>query len=481
MKIGKPGTVPADSEGRVGVTYRELARRIRDALLDGRLAAQTRLPSERALAESLQLSRTTVAASYALLRDEGWLASRRGSGSVLHYAPGAAGATSAPLWAANATRSPAVINMTTASLPAPAEQVAAAVAAASADLIGYLTLDGYEPLGIRALRRRIADRYTAGGLPTSADEVLVTNGGQHAWTIVLQELSGAGDRVLFDCPTYPLALEAARSQRRIPVPVGLRPGASRAWDLDLLTTTMMQSTPRLAYLIPDHHNPTGAVMDSDTRAELVAAANRTATVLVVDETLRDVGFVDDLPAPPHLASFDRARRVITVGSMSKSFWGGLRIGWIRASRGVIERLAAIRALQDMSGSVLDQLVADRLLADPEPALRIQRARLRDGAAALLSALDGQLPHWQPTRPTGGASVWVELPGPYATELARLGPSAGVAIVPGPRFGPDGTMESFLRLPFTAAPDVLRTAVQRLAAIDGTAAAARPALPQRWMT
>ena len=478
VKIGMPGTVPADLEGRTGVTYRELARRIRDAMLDGRLAAQTRLPSERALAEALHLSRTTVAAAYTLLRDEGWLTSRRGSGSILQHAPGEPPAGYSVLW--RSSTSDELINLTTASLPAPAEQIQAAVQAATGDLSGYFRQDGYEPLGIRALRESIARRYTASGLPTSAEEILVTNGGQHAWTIVLAELSGPGDRVLLDCPTYPLALEAVRSSRRIPVPVGVRPSAALPWDLELMTSAMIQSTPRLAYLIPDFHNPTGAVMDAHTRAELVAAASRTATVLVVDETLRDVGF-EGSGVEPHLASFDRSRRVITIGSMSKSFWGGLRIGWLRASRSVVERLAGGRSLQDMAGSVLDQLVADRLLADEAPALRIQRSRLRAGCTALLAALDEELPHWRPTHPTGGASLWVELPGPYATELARLAPSAGVAIVPGPRFGPDGTMESYLRLPFTAPPDALRIAVHRLASIDAEAAAARPALPQRWMT
>lgn len=480
VKIGMPRSQPTDAEGRTGVTYRELARRVRDALLDGRLSAQTRLPSERALAEALHLSRTTVAAAYALLRDDGWLVSRRGSGSVLRPAPGIAPAALSPLsWGAGADD--ALINLTTASLPAPAEQIQAAVGAAAADLSAYFRQDGYEPLGIRSLRESIARRYTDSGLPTTAEEILVTNGGQHAWTIVLAELSGAGDRVLFDCPTYPLALEAARSSRRIPVPVGVRASARQPWDLDLMTAAMVQSTPRLAYLIPDFHNPTGAVMDAATRSDLVTAASRTATVLVVDETLRDVAFDPATEMPPHLASFDKAHRVVTIGSMSKSFWGGLRIGWLRAGRSVVGRLAAVRSLQDMAGSVLDQLVAERLLADEQPALAVQRARLQAGCATLLEALDTELPHWRPTRPAGGASLWVELPGPYASDLAALAPSVGVAIVPGPRFGPDGTMESFLRLPFTASPDALRAAVQRLASIDARAAAARPVLPQRWMT
>jgi DNA-binding transcriptional MocR family regulator len=126
-------------------------------------------------------------------------------------------------------------------------------------------------------------------------------------------------------------------------------------------------------------------------------------------------------------------------------------------------------------------VVASLLADAGSALGPQRHRLATGAAVLQSALAAHLPDWQPTHPRGGTSLWVRLPGPFATNLALLAPGAGVRIAPGPRFGPDGTMESYLRLPFTMPPDALRVAVHRLAAIDAEAAAARPALPQRWMT
>ena len=131
----------------------------------------------------------------------------------------------------------------------------------------------------------------------------------------------------------------------------------------------------------------------------------------------------------------------------------------------------------MSGPVLDQLVVAALLADPAPALSIQRSRLATGAAALQAALATQLPDWQPSHPQGGTSLWVRLPGPFATDLALLAPAAGVRIAPGPRFGPDGTMESYLRLPFTAGAQHLVTAVGRLAAIAGQAAlGARSSLP-----
>jgi DNA-binding transcriptional MocR family regulator len=169
--------------------------------------------------------------------------------------------------------------------------------------------------------------------------------------------------------------------------------------------------------------------------------------------------------------------VLSLGSVSKSIWGGLRVGWIRAAPALVQRLAAARALGDMAGPVLEQLVVASMLANPESALDIQRNRLATGAAALHSALAAHLPDWQPTHPQGGTFLWVRLPGPFATDLALLAAGAGVRIAPGPRFGPDGTMESYLRLPFTVGADRLLTAITRLAGIAGQAAqGARSSLP-----
>jgi DNA-binding transcriptional MocR family regulator len=160
-----------------------------------------------------------------------------------------------------------------------------------------------------------------------------------------------------------------------------------------------------------------------------------------------------------------------------SFGGGLRVGWIRATPALVQRLATARALGDMAGPVLDQLVVTALLTDPGPALTLQRARLAAGAAALQAALADRLPDWQPTHPEGGTSLWVRLPGPFATDLALLAPACGVRIAPGPRFGPDGTMASYLRLPFTQSPARLIAAVGRLATVAGPAAlGARSSLP-----
>jgi DNA-binding transcriptional MocR family regulator len=475
-----------ESPAGTGPAYRQLAHRIRSAVLDGRLAVTSGLPSERDLAVGLRMSRTTVAAAYSLLRDEGWLDSRRGSGSRLRLpdsrgASGASGTSGASigLGPAGLLGYPGStgdeIDLSVASLPAPAGLIEQLAALAVEDLPAYAAGGGYAPFGLPVLRQAIADHYSAAGLPTKADQILVTSGGQHAFTLALQELSVPGDRVMIECPTYPVALDAIRAARRIPGPVGL-PGPGQIgdttapWDADLIAATMRQTAPRLAYLIPDFQNPTGALMDEATRRRIVEAARASNTILLVDETFRDVPFPGHPALPPRMGSFDDGQRVLTLGSLSKSVWGGLRIGWVRGAPAVINRLAAARSLADMSGPVLEQLMAAHFLADPVAVLDQQSRRMADGAALLTAELADIRPEWQVSRPQGGAFLWVALPGPFATELARAAHAVGVLITPGPRFGPDGTMESYLRLPFTEPADRLVTGVRRLSAIADRAAA-----------
>jgi DNA-binding transcriptional MocR family regulator len=473
---------PADG---TGPAYRRLAGRIRAAALDGRLAAGIGLPSERDLAVAMGVSRTTVAAAYQQLREDGWLTSRRGSGSRLAIPREQAPWSSGIFGRSPGSDESAMIDLTTTSLPAPAEPLQQAVQAAVAELPGYAAGNGYFPFGLPVLRDQIAQQYCTQGVPTSAEQILITGGAQHAFTLALGSLSSPGDRVLLECPTYPVALDAIRAHHRVPAPLPLADNTAAPWDLDLYAAILRESAVRLSYLIPDFQNPTGALMSAADRERTVSLAGRTGSTVLVDESFRAVPFGLDVDGPeqlpPPMSAFCDGVTVISLGSVSKAFWGGLRIGWIRATTAVVERLAIARALGDMAGPVLDQLIVSHLLADPRPALAQQAARLAAGAAAVRAALAEHLPDWSATDPDGGASLWVRLPGPYATELARLAPAAGVRIVPGPRFGPDGTMEACLRLPFTAPPEQLTEAIRRLARVDRTAADGAVAALPGWLT
>jgi DNA-binding transcriptional MocR family regulator len=437
-----------------------LADRVRLLVLDGRLPLQMRVPAERELAAALDVSRTTVAAAYEVLRESGILHSRRGSGSWTQLPQGPGGGISSP-FSPHGDRT--LFDLAHASLPAPSAELRAAAALAVDDLDAHLGGHGYDLLGLAALRAAVARRFSSRGLPTTPDQVLVTAGGQAAISLVLAALVAPGDRVLVEHPTYPNALDAVRSRgaRCVPVPLDLGTTGSAAWDLDLVTAAVRDAAPRLAYLVPDHQNPTGALLDGAGREQLVALARRTGTPLLVDETLAELTFAGPTEAP--VATFGAADSplVITVGSAAKVLWGGLRIGWIRTAAPLIRRIGAVRAATDLGGPVLEQLVATRLVDDLEPVVVARRAELAAARDHLLGRLADGFPTWRPSRPSGGLSLWVDLGTPVSSRLVGAARRHDVLLAAGPRFGLAGAFERYLRVPYTLRRDRVEPALERL--------------------
>ncbi|TDC78571.1 PLP-dependent aminotransferase family protein [Micromonospora sp. KC606] len=438
--------------------YAALAAAVRGLLADGRLPLGIRLPAERELAEALRISRTTVTAAYRQLRDTGHLASRRGAGSWTML-PGTHRVASTGLWTPLDDQD--MIDLGVAALAAPPQLVPAA-RAATEDLSRYLGGAGYHPTGIIELREAVARSYTDRGLPTSAEQIMVTSGTQHALDLVLRLALAPGGSVLVESPTYPNALAALAARRARITTHGLATDGV-GWDPDLLLGSIRQTRPKLAYLIPDFQNPTGHLMPAGLRERVVATAHAAGTDLVVDESFVDLP-LDGTPMPPPVAAYDRHSRVISIGGMSKPYWGGLRIGWVRASAPQVQRLAAARVGVDMASPVLDQLVAVHLLADAPAIVAARRAQLAAQRDALLEVLAARLPDWRVTVPAGGVTLWAELDGPVSSALARAAEDVGVRLAPGPRFGLDGTLERFLRLPFTLPAADLVEAVGRIAAV-----------------
>lgn len=443
--------------------YRELADVVRLLVLDGRIPLGTALPSERTLSATLAVSRTTVTAAYASLREQGFLSSGQGSRgrTCLPRTAYTAGQDSrAGLSGAPGLAVPdGVIDLAYASLPASGEAVHQAFAAAITELPALLPGFGYDALGVPALREAIAGHYADAGVPTTPGQIMVTSGAQHALNVVLRALVGKQDKVLVEQPTYPNALDAIRATGCRMVPVPMPPVPQSGWDLDGIESALMQQRPRLAYTVPDFHNPTGRLMPDAKRRRLVRAAAASGTVLVVDETLRALNLDGGSTAP--LASFSPA--VVSIGSLSKSHWAGMRTGWIRASESLIQRFAAVRTTMDLGGPVVEQLAAAHLvrnLADPLPA---RLAALRENRSALLELLKLHLPQWEAERPDGGLAAWCRLPSPSSTALAVIAPELGIRLAAGPRFGVGGVFENFLRIPFTLPPDQLETAVLALRA------------------
>ncbi|MCV2488120.1 PLP-dependent aminotransferase family protein [Geodermatophilus sp. YIM 151500] len=438
--------------------YTALAARVRLLVADGRLPIGARLPAERELAAALGLSRATVTASYARLRDEGWATARQGSGTYTALPAGPHRGAWVP-----APPDDGSIDLAHAAPAAPPE-VPAAFSAATVELARYLPSHGYHPAGLPELRARIADRYTARGLPTAPEQVLVTTGALHGVALSFGALLRRGQRVLVEQPTYPNALDAARTVGARPVPTSLDADEPDAW-LATAERTLAAVRPPAAYLMPDFQNPTGRLLDDAGRARLARALERAGTVAVVDETLAELALDADPPAP--FAAHGPGH--LSVGTLSKTFWGGLRVGWVRADTDVVRRLTAVAVRTSMSGPVVEQLAACALLDGADAAIEAHRRRLRERRAVLLAELASRLPEWRVRVPAGGLVLWCELPSARSSALTVQAERLGLRLAPGPLFGTGHALDDRLRLPFTQPPPVLRRAVEVLARADALVA------------
>ncbi|GAA4104136.1 PLP-dependent aminotransferase family protein [Nocardioides kongjuensis] len=435
--------------------YVGLADALRELIGDGRIGYGTRLPSERDLTDALGVSRTTVTRAYAVLRESHYAEARQGAGTFTRLPGGRTRALDRALWPSDVGNG--VIDLVCAAATAP-PGIAAVYAEAAADLPAHLGGHGYFPAGMPDLQAAIAATYDARGLPTAPEQVIVTPGALAATAVVGSALAGARERVLVESPTYPNAVRALRTGGGRLTTIALDPSG---WDLDAVTATVTRHKPRLVHLMPDFHNPTGLVMSEADRERYAGLLARHDAVPVVDEAHHLLALDDDARAGTPFASL--AKDAVCVGSASKSIWGGLRLGWIRAPHALVDRLTRARVGLDLGVPVLEQLVLTRLLTgDLEPLLRGQRARLREQRDAMAGALAEHLPDWEFRPPGGGMALWCHLPVAGATALSTEAERHGVLLAPGPSFAPEGGLDRYVRLPYAIAAPQLVEAVRRIA-------------------
>ncbi|GLX93066.1 PLP-dependent aminotransferase family protein [Herbidospora sp. NBRC 101105] len=440
-RLSARALLPLLGEWHGSPAYAALAGRIRLLIGDGRITAGTRLPSERELAAALGRSRSTVVAAYQSLRDSGHLVSVHGSGSR----------------AVLPRERRREVDFARAA-PPPVEGLDELLARLAPCLTSALDGPAFDLLGNRALREAIADRYVRRGLATTPDQIVVTTGGQHAIALAAHTLVRRADHVLVESPTYPHACEALLRAGARPV---VTPVTTAGWDTGQLVALLGQVRPALAYLIPDFHNPTGASMPPDDRVRVAEAARRAGTTLLIDETTADLSIDrpwDDGPFARHAHGAD----VVTIGSLSKSVWGGLRLGWLRTDASVVHRLVQARPAGDLGTPQLEQLLGERVVRALPGLLPRRAAQLRVNRDTLYDLLARHLPDWRVPRVDGGLSLWAGLDRPASSALAQLCQARGIALSAGPRFGIGGSHERFVRLPFTMAADDLDRGVRALA-------------------
>ncbi|MEU7331436.1 PLP-dependent aminotransferase family protein [Streptomyces parvus] len=424
-----------------GPAHQRLSDKLRLLILDGRISLGAALPSERDLAAVLSSSRTTVGTAFRTLVEQGYLATRSRTRATVRL-PGDTG-SERPVGTDAET-----VDLSFAAPAAPVEVLHAAFAAALEGLPRHFERHGYDRFGTAELREAVAHWYQRRGLPTRPDHILITNGAQHALALLARTLLSPRDGVLIDHPTYPHAMTTFVQARARLLPVAV---TSCGWD-----TEQLQAAGRvadLAYLIPDFHNPTGLCMPAGVRRRL-----RLACPVVVDETMADLAL--DVPSPEPFAL--HMPTAISIGSVSKSVWGGLRIGWIRAFPPLLERVEKTRPATDLGTPVVEQLATAVLLNEQRTRRPDTLQQLRTQRDFLRRALSEQLPDVHVLQPSGGVTLWATFPRPISSRLAAVAPDHGVTIAAGPRFGVGGAFERNIRLPYTLPPSQLASAVRRLA-------------------
>jgi DNA-binding transcriptional MocR family regulator len=454
--------------------YASIAAGLRRLIERGELPAGTRLPPERQLAGALDVSRGTVVAAYDELRGEGLVVTRHGSGTVVD---GKASPITGPREAlvTSAVSRNAIIEgmfdpsggidmrgaywIGTDDLPAEAFDLR--------DDEARQLLDehhGYYPAGLPQLREAVAQHITDTGLPTCADQILVTTGAQQAMSLVSQLFVERGDTVVLEEITFPGALTTFGGTAQAGL-IGV-PMRAEGVDVDALDAIVRRHSPRLAYLVPTMQNPTGTVLPPHACKRLVESlASWGDTVIIDDRTLAPMTWDNDAP-PPLAAAIPESRRkplVLTIGSVSKAIWGGLRVGWVRGPEPTIARLARVKAADDLGSPVTSQLATARLLPLLPEIRAGRRADHLARYAAVTEVLQDELPDWTWAEPAGGLTLWAQLPdGASSLDLAAVATRYAVGIMPGVSSSVAGHHSDFVRVPFGYRPDVLTDGMQRVA-------------------
>ncbi|WP_432483960.1 aminotransferase-like domain-containing protein [Kineococcus esterisolvens] len=321
--------------------------------------------------------------------------------------------------------------------------------------------------GEPAMREQITEVVRPQGITAHPDDVVVTTGSQQALDLVARIFLDPGDVVLAEAPSYVGALGVFRSYQahveHVPMDDdGLQPAAL---EEALVRLRAAGRRVKLLYTVPNHHNPAGVTMSLQRRLEVLDVARRHGLLVLEDDPYALLGFDGDpLPA---LRSMD-AEHVVHLGSFSKTFAPGYRVGWAVAPPAVREKLVLASESAVLCPTTLGQAVITEYLrtSDWYGQVKVFRELYRERRDAMLGALATHLPQASWTRPVGGFYVWLTLPeGLDARALLPRAVTGRVAFVPGTAFYADGRGGRHVRLSYCfPTPERIREGVRRLAGV-----------------
>ncbi len=439
---------------------RQLALAICQAIEAGLLRPGAVLPAERTMARALGVSRSTVTHALNDAKADGYLEAQHGSGTVV----AGSAITGTPVESSGApmaTVLPGVLGEWGGSIDLAASSPADARALPQVDVdLDALLLSGprhgYTPAGLPELRASVAQRFGSDGLPTSADQVLITNGAQHALALAFSELTEPGDAIIVDDPTYPGVIDLLAARRLRPVALPRNEGGI---DPDAFASVARASGARLAYLQTLVHNPTGHCGDEHQLRRLAEVVAASGVTVIEDLVLADLRFDGRRPLP--LAARVDGGRVVVVGSVSKLGWGGLRIGWLRAEAGLVDRLVRSRLTDDLGSSIPSQVISAAVLAQFEVIAESRQRSLGRRADLVCRLLGERCPEWSLQVPDGGLSLWITLDRPCSEELAQRAAREGVIIATGSAASVTDDEDRHIRLCFDRPEQQIIEGIDRL--------------------
>ncbi len=295
------------------------------------------------------------------------------------------------------------------------------------------------------------------------DELMITSGSMEALELVGKSFLDRGDTVVVEAPTYLGAIMAFRSFEANVVAVPLDDDGLDVDELERLLNGGLR--PKLLYTIPDHQNPAGVSLSAVRREQLLELARGYGFVVVEDVAYRELGFTTDGPSTLWSAA---PELVVQAGTTSKTFFPGVRLGWAAAPPQISARLVAAKQNTDQCAGALGQRLFEEYVRRGwiDEQLEQSRALYRQKCTRMLAALERAMPpgiSW--TEPTGGFFSWLTLPdGVDAVDLAQRAVRAGVGIVPGTLFYPEGRGTDKVRLSFSLVDEAqIDEGVERLAA------------------
>lgn len=479
--------IPLDRQSPLPL-YQQIETHLRQGILSGSLAPDTRLPACRQLARDLGVNRITVENAYSELEADGLVFSHVGSGTYVlpptpfPPVPRNDPDTPWPLWqqsvqartiqtkagipeemlrAAGHAHPISFANGISDSRHFPAEEFRKVLQSVmrrdGIDAMDYGDRRGYAPL-----REGIAHILASQGLQTHSENILITAGSQPAIALVSQVLLKPEDVILVESPTYSIAMDLFHilGFRVVGVPVD-----GQGMQVEKLEKLLQQYHPKLIYTIPNFHNPTGTCLNSARRRELIILADRYNVPILEDDFVGDLRY--EGRSQPALKSLDPGGQVIYVSTFSKMLMPGLRVGFLVADGPVYDSLLSFKRLSDLATSSLIQrgLEAYVTVGRYQAYLRRSCLLFRKRRDAMLTAIERYLPAGVSYDiPQGGLFLWLRLEEGLSTdELLPLACEEGVAFAPGSQFFPDGSSgQEWMRLNFVAQPvEEIEAGIQRL--------------------